>query len=245
MFRRAVSLALLLAAAGALAETQVEYAVRALRQDSSMKVRAQAAIVLGQRGGAEAVSALLEALQKDGSPAVRIAAASALGRLGDAAAKPSLELAIRTDRDAKVRAAAQRALDEWAGAVEGVLAFVVEETAGSAGSPRARQELRDAIARHLKDRGFAVVDAGGGYRIKPSVLRLDVDTAGGKTVIAVRASLIAVDGRGRMAAMLEGGARLKASGGIADAAIDRYSLQAVDAAARTLCDDLAERLGER
>jgi hypothetical protein len=243
--RAAASLALLVAACAALAESQVEYAIRALRQDSSMKVRAQAAIVLGQRGAAAAVPALVEALQEDGAPAVRIAAASALGRVGDASARPALELAMRADRDEKVREAAWRALDEWTGAADGVLAFVVEETSGSAGSPRARQALHDSIARHLKGRGYAVVETGGGYRIKPSVLRLDVDTAGGRTTIAVRASLVAVDGKGRMAAILEGGARLRASGAIADAALDRYSVQALDAAARTLCDDLARRLGER
>jgi hypothetical protein len=86
------------------------------------------------------------------------------------------------------------------------------------------------------------VDHGEGYRLKPSLLRLDVEEGGGATIIAVRASLVAVDGAGRMAAMLEGGARLKATGRLPGGALERYSARAVDAAARTLCEDLAGRL---
>ncbi|HUL60709.1 MAG TPA: HEAT repeat domain-containing protein [Anaeromyxobacteraceae bacterium] len=242
MGRRLLAAVLLLAAAPARPESQVDIAVRALRQDSSLKVRAQAAIVLGQRGGSAAVPALRDALAGDEAPAVRIAALAALAKIGDAAGRGAVEAARDRDPDGRVREAAARALAEWPAAVEGVLAFVIEEPAGDAGGAPARQALRDAIARHLRERGFAVVDSGGGYRIKPSVLRLDVETADGKTVIAVRASLIAVDRGGRMTAMLEGGAKLRASGAVAQAALDRYSAQALDAAARTLCDDLAAKL---
>lgn len=247
MRRAAASFALLLVAAAALAESQSEYAIRALRNDSSLKVRAQAAIVLGQRGGPEAVPALVEALQQDDAAAVRIAAAAALGKLGDASARPALELAARSDRDARVREEARRAAEELSGPAPGAVAFFVEETAGGVGTAHAREALRASIEKHLRDHGFTVADAGtgAGYHVKPSVLRVDVGTAGGKTTVAVRASLIAVDGKGRMAAMLEGGARLAASGAVADSAVDRYSVMALDAAARTLCDDLAQRLGER
>jgi ferric-dicitrate binding protein FerR (iron transport regulator) len=85
----------------------------------------------------------------------------------------------------------------------------------------------------------------GGTRLKPSVLRVDVDARGGTTVIAVKASLVAVEGNGRMAAMLESGARLSTTGAIPDAKVGAYAAKALDAAAGALCDDLAARLGRR
>jgi len=72
-----------------------------------------------------------------------------------------------------------------------------------------------------------------------------VDAKDGKTTIAVRASLVAVDDDGRMAAMLEGGARLSANGTIPEKKIGAYSAKALEAAANTLCEDLAAKLGER
>jgi hypothetical protein len=48
-----------------------------------------------------------------------------------------------------------------------------------------------------------------------------------------------------MAAMLEGGAKLSAIGAIPEAKLGAYSAKALEAAARTLCEDLAAKLGER
>lgn len=221
------------------ADPQIDAAIRALRRDSSLKVRTQAAIVLGQRGARDAVVALREAATEDDAAAVRIAAVAALAKIGDRSAMPTLEAAGKSDRDAAVRRAAGRALLEI-----GPLSFSIEEPAGSAGGAAARGALRDAIARHLRDRGFAVVEQGR-LRLKPSMLRVDVDAKGGKTVIAVKASLVAVDPEGRMAAMLESGARLSASGSVPQSRIPGYSARAIDAAARTLCEDLAAKVGER
>jgi hypothetical protein len=81
--------------------------------------------------------------------------------------------------------------------------------------------------------------------LKPSVLKVDVHERAGKTVIAVKASLVAVDGEGRMAAMLESGARLSATGAVPAAKLASYSARALDAAAGTLCEDLAVRLQRR
>ncbi len=223
----------------AQADPQVDAAIRALRKDSSLKVRTQAAIVLGQRGARESLDALREAVEKDDAAAVRIAAVAALAKVGGRSVRATLEAVSRDDGDASVRQAAVRALEDL-----GQIAFSIEEPSGSAGGAAARGALRDAIARHLMDRGFAVVDHGG-LRLKPSVLRVDVDERGGKTVIAVKASLVAVDAKGRMAAILESGARLSANGTLSAARIPAYSEKAMDAAARTLCDDLAARLGER
>ena len=239
MVRRAAVLLLVLVVPLAVrADATSEAAIRALRKDSSLKVRTQAAVVLGQRGAVEAVSALREAVATDAAAAVRLAAVAALGRIRDRSARPTLRAAADADPDASVRRAAAKAVAEL-----GPLAFSVEETAGS-GSAQAKDALRGAIGARLKERGFAVVDKGG-MRLKPSVLKIEVDAKGGKTVIAVKASLVAVDDDGRMAAMLESSAKLSASGTIPEGKIGLYSGKALEAAARTLCEDLAAKLGER
>jgi hypothetical protein len=259
MVRLAAPAVLLLLAAGARADAQLDMAREALRSDRSLKVRAQAAIVLGQRGGPDSVPALLEALERDREPAVRLAAAGALGRIGGREARRGLDAAARSDADPRVRDAASRALAALAlpslpaspaapaspgaaGAPAAVLVLSIEETSGTAGCAATRAAFRDSLVRHLRDRGFRVVEQGAGYRLKPSILRVDVESGAGTTVIAVKTSLVAVDGGGRMAAMLESGARLKATGSLPGAAVERYAARAVDAAARTLSEDLAARL---
>jgi hypothetical protein len=234
-----VALLLLLAATARGEDAQLDAATGALRGDRSGKVRAQAAIVLGQRGGPEAIGPLAEALERDGEPAVRLAVIGALSRVGGERAREALEAAARSDPDARVRDSAAKAVAAFA---PNVLAFSIEETSGQAGGSSVRAALRDAIARQLRDRGYSVVERGAGYRLKPSLLSVDVEEGGGGTIIAVKASLVAVDGHGRMAAMLEGGARLKATGRIPGGDLPRYSAKAVEAAARTLCEDLAARL---
>jgi hypothetical protein len=116
----------------------------------------------------------------------------------------------------------------------------LDEPQGRAGDAAARAALREALARHLRRQGFAVVDERepAGYRLKPSVLELDVSSAEGRTVIAVKASVVAVDSQGRMAAMVEGGARLRASGG----GEQQLAARALEAAAGTISEDLAARL---
>jgi hypothetical protein len=237
LLRAAVLCALALSYASA-AETQVEAAMRALRKDSSLKVRTQAAIVLGQRNVVAAVPALREAVATDQASAVRLAAVGALAKIRDRSARPTLRAAVDADPDPSVRKAAAKALEDL-----GPLSFSIEE-AGGAGTAAVRASLRDALGRFLKERGYAVVDTGG-MRLKPSVIRVDVDAKGGKTVISVKASLVAVDDDGQMAAMLEGGAKLSASGTIPEAKLPAYSAKALEAAARTLCEDLAAKLGER
>jgi len=250
--RRMVPLLVLLAAAhpsAARADAQTDRAVRALESSSSLKVRSQAALVLGQLRAVEAAPALRHAATADPAVAVRIAAVAALSKLGPAEARPTLEEVARADGDESVRAAATSAL---AGLepppaprpAHGATAVSLEEAVGSAGSPAERVALRDAIGRRLRQAGFQV-QGSGGLRLKPSIVRLDVERAGEKTVIAVRAELVAVEGGGRMAAMLEGAARLSATGKLGDSELAAVSVRAVDAVAKVLVDDLAAKLGER
>jgi len=237
--------ALLLVAAAALpaaaSDPVVERALAALQTDPSLKVRTQAALLLGTRGARQAVPALGNALAGDDAPAVRIAAAAALARLGDLAGRELLEAASRADPDTAVRNAAAKALSELLAA--SIRSVSLEEAHGEGGAA-AREALREALARHLRKQGFAVVGSGevAGYRLKTSVLELDVSQSGDRTVIAVKASVVAVDSLGKMAAMVEGGARLRTSGGSSAAAQKQLTERALDAAAVNLSEDLAARL---
>lgn len=234
MGRTAALLLLLALAVPARPDAQLEAAIRALRKDSSLKVRTQAAIVLGQRGSHEAVPALREAVAEDGAAAVRIAAVAALAKIGSPAARPTLRLASETDPDGAVRRAAARALRDL-----GPTALIIEEPAGTAA---ARGAVKESLARQLRDRGFAVADRGE-MRLKPTV-KMDVAERDGKTIIAVKTSLVVVDGDGRMD-MMESSARASVAGTVPEGKLAGYSAKVVDTAVRGLCEDLAGRLGGR
>ena len=98
MTHRVQALFLLAALAGpARAASPVEAAIDALLHDDSLKVRTQAAIILGQRGGVAAIPALRQAVAGDDSAAVRIAAVSALAKLHARVARPTLMAARATN----------------------------------------------------------------------------------------------------------------------------------------------------
>lgn len=238
----------LVAAPGAVrADPQTERALRALATSDSLKVRTQAALILGQLRVADAGPALRKAVRSDPSPAVRIAAVAGLARFGDPESKSVLEVVQRADPDDGVRASAAGALvalkDPVAPAVRGRGEVVLEDTVGTAGRPADRAALRDALGRRLVEAGFQVGREG--LRLKPSIVRLEVERASEKTVVAVRAGLVAVEGGGRMAAMLEGAAKVSAQGALGDRELAVVSVRVVDAVAKILVEDLAAKLGER
>ena len=243
---RLALLAVVVSAADAPAQApggdpQVTRAIAALRDDSSLKVRAQAAFVLAQRGTRGAVPALRRALTEDEAPAVRVAAAAALGRIGGPGVVGALRDASAHDREGAVRTAAAQALDVL---LSGGRSVMIEAVQGEKGGPQARDELRGALSSQLRQHGFTVVDGGGeaGYRLKPAVLQLEQAQAGSGTTVMVKASVIAVDRQGRIAAIVEGGARARtAAAGNASA---RLVAQALEAAARGISEDLARRLLE-
>ena len=224
----------------------VQRAVEALRKDSSLKVRAQAALVLGQRGAVDAVPALTTALLEDRAPAVRIAAAAALGRIGDPSALQALAGAERDDADEEVREAAGHAVAELRSRSKRSVDrrnLAVEEATGK-GGPVARKALRAALARQLERAGFALVEPDqAAFRVKPSVISVETSENGGKLFVSVKAAAVAVGLDGRMAAMIQGGARVKATGARRSEAVEeQLSATALEAAARTLSEDLASQL---
>jgi hypothetical protein len=234
MGRSPLAVLLLALALPAAADPQIDAAIRALRRDSSMKVRTQAAIVLGQRLVAQAVPALREAVAEDNAAAVRIAAVAALAKIGDRGARSTLRAASEADPDPSVRSAAQRAL-EALGPVE----ISIDEPSGP-GS--ARTPMRDALAVHLRERGYQIAPKGE-IRLKPTV-RIDVDQNGAKTVIVVKASVVVVDGDGRVD-IVESTARASVTGALPEGKLPAYAARAIDAAARNITEDLAARLGGR
>lgn len=230
----AAAAALLALAPAARAEGPVDTAIKALRSDGSLKVRAQAALVLGQRGGPEAVAALRGAVAGDGAAAVRLAAVSALGRLGPKAARTTLQAASLADPDAAVRDTAARAVAGF-----GPVALAVEDAPGP---PGLKGDLRTALARALGDAGLLLAEPAE-VRITPAA-SADVTRADGKVVVTVKASLSAVDGDGHVE-LFERAARATLSGSASDARLASATTSAVDAAIKGLAEDLAARLGRR
>jgi HEAT repeats len=218
-------------ALAAWAEAPPDPAQEALRRDPSLKVRAQAALVLGQRGSPEAVPALRRTVAEDAAPAVRIAALTALARLKARVARPTLRAARQADPDPAVRAAAARALEAL-----GPVAVVIGEIAGP---PSTRAAVGEALGRRLTELGFSSGEPAD-LHLRPAV-RVDLSTRDGKTTVAVRASLSAVDGDGHVE-LLEATATATLGGPVTDAATAAATARAVEAACRALGDDLAARL---
>ena len=106
----ALVLALLLLAAAPASADKIDDLTRALMQDSSYKVRVQAALVLGKLGDRRAVPALIQALH-DENETVRGVAATSLGRIGDKAASNALMVASTGDPSDFVRGQAKKALE--------------------------------------------------------------------------------------------------------------------------------------
>lgn len=132
---------------------------RALRSDPSYKVRAQAAIVLGNLKDPRGVPLLLRALQ-DPEASVRVVAASALGKLGDPAALAALR-ACMSDTELPVRTAAGKAISAIeagrdpgrSGTASGGrprFALEVSPTMGSKGDPKLAQYAHAQILSQLR-----------------------------------------------------------------------------------------------
>lgn len=95
----------LLFASTAQADGRQDYLLRLLRSSPAFRVRAQAALSLGQLERSRKSVGALERAVKDKHPAVRVSAISSLRRLGAKDSLPVVEHAIR-DRNKAVRRAA-------------------------------------------------------------------------------------------------------------------------------------------
>jgi hypothetical protein len=215
-------------------DSRIAAAIDALQHDDSLKVRTQAAIILGQRGARDAIPALRQACTNDDSAAVRLAAIGALLKLRAKAAQPTLVNVRDTDPEESVRAAAKRALDQLGGA-----SVRIEDPTGTASM---RQPMKAALAARLSALGFSVSDSGD-IKLKPKVL-VDVTEGGGKTVIAVKASVVVVDADGHLD-MIDGTAKASVAGSLSEDRLTATSGKVVEAALGPVCQDLAAKLGRR
>ena len=87
-------------------------ALRDALTHSDVRVRAAAALALGDLGEQAAQLDLCKRLAHDAGSMAREAAAQSLARIGDLAAEPALEAAARSDPKSKVRKAARAALTQ-------------------------------------------------------------------------------------------------------------------------------------
>jgi hypothetical protein len=121
---------------------------------------------------------------------------------------------------------------------------IVEQVRGDSGSGPARAAFGDALHRHLRRLGFHLVEGrtAAAYRLQPALLVIDSSTEGTSVNLQVKASLVALDRKGHVAAMVEGGARARS--GVAGSTATSLEAQALEATARSLAEDLARRLLE-
>ncbi|MEM7139285.1 MAG: HEAT repeat domain-containing protein [Myxococcota bacterium] len=100
----------LLCASSTVADRREDYLTRLLRTSNAFRVRAQAALSLGQLEATKSSVAALERAARDRHPAVRVSAIASLRRLGAKQTIPTVREATR-DRNKSVRRAAVEALE--------------------------------------------------------------------------------------------------------------------------------------
>jgi hypothetical protein len=106
---RSLAVLALLLANSTYAEAREDYLVRLLLKSDAFRVRAQAALSLGQLERGPRVVMALERAVRDDHPAVRVSAVASLRRLGAREALPTVREAAK-DRNKAVRRAAYEAI---------------------------------------------------------------------------------------------------------------------------------------
>ena len=120
---------------------------------------------------------------------------------------------------------------------------LLDPVTGSEGDASARQTLYTSLARHLKAQGFTVTSSGSPrFRVRPSLVRLDVVRKGGAVEVAVKTSIAVVD-NGRLDTGFERLASIRSEN--PKAGSTRLAKTALDAAASALAKDVAGRIAEK
>jgi hypothetical protein len=264
---RALTVALLLLmAAGHASADKIDDLTRALMQDSSYKVRVQAALVLGKLNDKRAVPALIQALH-DENETVRGVAATSLGRIGDKSASNALMVASTSDASEFVRSQAKKALELVAGGGGALVSappnagarfyVAIGFTAkGGAGGEYSRL-VREALAKQLQkvpSVTLSVSGAGGepsrsllsskhlsGFIVDGSIQRLSATPAGGQqTIDCDLKAFIATFPDKSIKAMTQEGASLQTGSGQSEA--DSGKRDCLAAAADAVKDDVEKFL---
>lgn len=196
------ALLLLLSTASARAD-RIDDLTRSLLQDSSYKVRVQAALVLGKLKDRRAVPALSQAL-RDENATVRGTAAASLGQIGDPSARGALEGAAQ-DVDGFVKGQAQKALamlgsggpKPGPGPTRGAKFYLsIGFQSGGKAGPEAAAMVREALQRELQKLPGVTLNIGGepsaaalaqrklqGFMVDGTIQRLSATLAGGGSQI--------------------------------------------------------------
>jgi len=165
-----VAAAVLGALAGPASADRVDDLTKSLLQDSSYKVRVQAALVLGKLKDRRAVTALSEALRRDENPTVRGTVAASLGQIADPAARDALEGAAQ-DADGFVRSQAVKALTMLAstgpkptpsGRAGARFYLAIGFQSGGKAGPEGAQLVREALAKELQKLSDVTLSVGSG-----------------------------------------------------------------------------------
>lgn len=170
-------------------------------EDSSYKVRLQAALLLGKLGDRAGAQPLMRALS-DENRMVRAMAAQSLGRLGQGDAVPALKSLLERERDGFVRGQAEKALASLGPAPKGAGGNKIYLTFGSFTGGAARisdpallNALRSALRTELSKLTGVTFTLDGsdeksfarsgrlGFLIDGNVTRLDAGAVGGAVEI--------------------------------------------------------------
>jgi hypothetical protein len=263
---RALVVALLLLAAASASADKIDALTRALMQDSSYKVRVQAALVLGKLNDRRAVPALMQALH-DENETVRGVAATSLGRIGDKSAANALQVSATSDSSEFVRSQARKALELVAsGGGGGLVAAPPKAGArfyvaigfsggGKAASAEYTRVVRDALAKELQKVSSVTLSVSGGepsrsllaskhlsgFIVDGSIQRLSATPAGGsQNIDCDLKAFVATFPDRSIKAMTQEGASLQTGSGPSEA--DSGKRDCLVAAAEAVKDDVEKFL---
>ena len=239
---------------------KVDDLTRSLLQESSYKVRVQAALILGKLKDPRAIAALSQALLHDDNATVRATVATSLGQIGDPSAKNALEGATQ-DVDGYVRGQAEKALATLGGGSKpptssphGAAKFYLAiGFQGGGKQAEASQMVRDALAKELQKLPGVTLTVGvgeptaamlsqrklQGYIVDGTITRLSATLAGGSSQIDCDLKAFVATYPGKSIKMMTTeGASLQAS------ASERESAKrdCIAAAAESIRDDVGKYL---
>lgn len=205
---------------------KVDELIRALQQDSSYKVRVQAALVLGKFHEPRATEAIRQALS-DINESVRAAAAMALGQSGAAGVEEDLKQRAESDSSQLVRTQAQKALAMLTGHGGGGASVSGARAAFSVGFQNGKwgrdvqEAFRARVAHELQTiSGVTIAGAAdkkaaakSSYLVDGTIVRLDENRQGGSVQIECDVKVFVAAMPGRMIRMMTSqGASLQTQG---------------------------------
>ena len=186
------------------ADSNVTLLIDSLKNDSSFKVRAKAAEIIGKKGDSTAIAALIEALLKDENEVVRASAANALATLagasGNAEALKALKAASDKDASPLVKAEALKASGRFVVASAG--GYMVNDVYVELGKftnntkitdPALLSQFQKLLDKQLSSSGKKMTAAPIGKKtltLDGSIKKIEAKSAGKVTELTLSVSII-------------------------------------------------------